>query len=391
MHNFKKDLRKQLTLVFISIFLISCLEKNEEESDSIKVSNTVELTVRANLKLKDGFEKEGVKILKDFFATKNENLFENVYWSKADFQIYTYPYNDIFKIEEKDSIKNYYQPQLIEIVNTDNENQKLFKIAFIGVNENQPIIRSIYNILARKDENISLERPLEFLTKDWSVKNIGNIKYVISPNRKLNEEDVEKQLKIERLLTSYFDLEPINITYYSCRNPKELFEIKGFDYNPMMYVSQTGGLAESNIIFSANNSEFYAHELIHIYSQKRFPNIPRLLDEGFAMLVGGSGVFDYQFHRENLIKYLQENSELNFSNYTEPYQRMYIYEETSLPYMVGAVLCELILKEYGKEKLFEMFQGDEDLWVSLDKLGITKENLDSELKFVLKNYAQQRL
>ncbi len=384
-------MRKQLTLVFISIFLISCLDKNEEESKEIKVSNTVELTVRENLKIKDGFEEQGVKIMKDFFVSKNENLYQNIYWSKSDFQKYSYPYNDIYRIEEKDSIKNYYQPQLIEIVDTDIKNQKLFKIAFIGVNKNQSIIKSIYNILVRKDETISLQRPLEFLTKNWTVKNIGNIEYVISPYRKLNEEDVEKQFEIERLLTSYFDLEPIKITYYSCKNPKELFEIKGFDYNPMMYVGQTGGFAESNIIFSANNSEFYAHELIHIYSQKRFPTIPRLLDEGFAMLAGGSGVLDYQFHRENLIKYLQESPELNFSNYTEPYQRMYIYEETSVPYMVGAILCELILKEYGKEKLFELFQSEEDLWVSLDKIGITKENLDFKLKFVLKNYAQQRI
>lgn len=158
---------------------------------------------------------------------------------------------------------------------------------------------------------------------------------------------------------------------------------------PMMYVSETGGFAESNIIFSANNSEFYAHELTHIYAQKRFPTIPRLLDEGFAMLVGGSGVFDYKFHKENVIKYLEESSDVNFSNYTEPYERLYIYEETSMPYMVGALLCELILKDYGKEKLFELFESDEDLWVNLNKVGITKENLDYKLKFMLKNDAQQ--
>jgi hypothetical protein len=282
-----------------------------------------------------------------------------------------------------------YFSRYLEIVNTEKKNQKLFKIAFIGKNEKQQEIKSIYNILAIEDDSIVLTRPLDYFTKYWKVERIGNVKYIISPYRQLNKNDVDKQFRIEQLLCSYFDLEPIEITYYSCVNPKELFEIKGFDYNPMMYVSQTGGFAESNIIFSANNSEYYAHELTHIYVYKRFPNIPQLLDEGFAMFVGGSGIYDYGFHRQNTIKYLQENSELNFSDYIEPYQRMYIYEETSLPYMVGAILCEIILKEHGKEKLFGFFESEENLWANLNNIGITKENLDYKLKFVLKNYSHQ--
>ncbi len=382
---------KQLITIFVAIVFISCVRNNEEKSKKPKSSNAVELSVRENLKIKEGFEKNSVEILKNFFSTKNENLYQNKYWSKTDFQKYTAPYYDIFKIEKNDSMQNYYQPQLIEIVDTHINNQKLFKIAFIGKDRNQPKIKSIYNILVADENGIILKRPLNLMTKDWEKQNIGSVKYVISPYRKLNQLDVKKQLKIERLLTSYFDLEPIEITFYSCISPKEIFEIKGFDYNPMMYVSKTGGFAEKNMIFSGNNSEFYAHELIHIYSNKRFPHIPLLLDEGFAMLIGGSGVSEYEFHRENLKEYLEENTELNFSDFIEPYQRMYINEETSVPYMVGALLCEVILKEYGKEKLFEFFQGNENLWKNLNSIGITKKNLDYKLKFALKNYVQHRL
>ncbi len=382
---------RQLISILVAIIFISCVRKNEEKSKTPKSSDEVELSVKENLKIENGFEKKSVEILKNFFSTKNENVYQNKYWSQSDFQKYIGPYYDIYKIEQNDSIQNYYKPQLIEIVNTDIDNQKLFKIAFIGNGDNQPIIKSIYNILAVDENGIILKRPLNLMTKDWKKQKIGSVKYVVSPYRTLDRLDVEKQHNIEELLTNYFDLEPIEITFYSCISVKEMFEITGFDYNPMMYVSKTGGFAEKNIIFSGNNSEFYPHELIHIYSRKRFPNIPLLLNEGFAMLVGGSGVSEYEFHRENLKKYLKENTELDFSDFTESYQRKYINEETSIPYMVGALLCEVILKEYGKEKLFEFFQGNEDLWDNLNSIGITKKNLDYKLKFALKNYTQHRL
>lgn len=114
--------------------------------------------------------------------------------------------------------------------------------------------------------------------------------YKISPNKTINETEIVQQQKdIEKICKS-FKCNPISITYYSCVTPKELFEIKGFDYNPMMYVDKTGGLAEyGNIIFSGNTAEIYTHEIIHIYTSKLFPKIDKFIDEGLATYMAGSG------------------------------------------------------------------------------------------------------
>lgn len=372
-------------------FFCSYGQNNDEMEEKMK--EDIQLSLRPYLKPKDNFEEQTIKVLENFFKTKNETPAENEYWASSDFKKYNYPFRDIFDIEVNDTIKNFFQPQLIEIIETNNEGERLLKISFIGHVNNQPFIRGIFNILAiqENDKDIKLKRPLDYFTRNWEQQTIGNVKYVFPPYKKLDMQEVERQKSVESKLGEYFDLEPINVTYYSSTNPEELFRIKGFDYNPMMYISKDGGFAEGDILFSGNNSEYYAHELVHIYAQKKFPKIPILLDEGFAMLLGGSGIHEYEWHRKKLKNYLIENPDFDLAVYVEPYEYKYIDNETSVPYMVGALICEHILRKHGKEKLFEFFENNTDLWNNLKSIGIDKENIDLKLKNELKNYVQQRI
>lgn len=72
------------------------------------------------------------------------------------------------------------------------------------------------------------------------------------------------------------------------------------------------------------------------------------------------------------------------SEHTEPYERLYIEEETPIPYMIGALICERTLRIHGKEKLFEILNQSGDLWTVLKKVNLTKNNLTTELKNELK-------
>lgn len=102
-------------------------------------------------------------------------------------------------------------------------------------------------------------------------------------------------------LCDFFRTKPIPIMYYSCINPVEVFQIKGYDYNTLMYVDKSGGLNEpGDIVISGNNSDYYMHEITHIYIAHLFPSINSFLNEGFATLIGGSGKFNYAWHRNKL-------------------------------------------------------------------------------------------
>ena len=332
------------------------------------------------------FNKEIIETLKNFLLTKNNSYWENKYWLQSDFKTNIYPFYDLFKIEDSKYGKDFYKPSLMEIIPTNNDNQKILKIGYVGhdYETKQNIIKFIYNIVATKSEKaILFSMYLNYSTKDWKESTIGTVTYKISPslNRAKNTKEVLRQNDEINLLCDFLKIDKIPIVYYSCTNPVEVFQIKGFDYNTLMYVDKSGGLNEpGNIVISGNNSEYYMHEIAHIYVAHLFPSINSFLNEGFATLVGGSGKFNYKWHRNKMKIFLQENPDFNFADHTtNTWENLFVDKETQITYMLGALICERTLRVYGKEKLFEIFKSKKSLFETLEYVGLTKENLHLEL------------
>lgn len=372
---------KQIVIIILTFLTLSCNAQSES-------TENVFLTVSPIINKEDTTNNLIISALNSFLQSKNNSLSENEFWKKSDFHKYVYPYLDIYNIEQSKYGKDFFKPTLMEIFSTENEQLKVIKIAYIGHNPktNENLIKSVYNIIANiENEKITFSRYLDFATKSWTNQKTESINYLISPDKKVNTEEIEKQKNEINQLCNFFQTEPINITYYSCVDPKELFKIKGFDYNPMMYVDKSGGLADfGNIIFSGNNSEIYTHEIIHIYTNNLYPKINKFLDEGIATYISGSGKFDYKWHRNKLNIFLKENPKYNFKNHFDPYERLYFENETSIPYLTSALICERTKRIYGKEKLLQILKSEDELWKTLKNVGLTEENINEELNKEIK-------
>ena len=344
------------------------------------------------VKKDDSLNKEIIDVLKKFLLTKNSTINEiNKYWLPSDYKTNIVPYQDIYNIEASRYGADFYKPTLMEIVPTNNENQKIVKIAYLGHNPetNENIVRAIYNIVASKESSgIIFSMYLNYVTRDWKETTVGSVTYKISPQtcRTLNMTEALKQKKEITELCDFFGTVPIPIRYYSSINPVEVFQIKGFDYNTLMYVDKSGGLNEpGDNIISGNNSDYYMHEVAHSYTGRLFPSINSFLNEGFAMLIGGSGKFSYEWHRNKLKKYLEDNPDFSFVDHTtNTWEPLFIDKETQITYMLGALICERTLRLYGKAKLFEIFKSKSGLFDTLKDVGLTKENLNEELRKEIK-------
>jgi hypothetical protein len=372
-------------LIFLFTVFLSCTGNGQ-----VIKKDKLLLTISPNINKTDPVNKKIIQVLTDFLNTKNTSLAENKNWIDSDFKKYVYPYFDIYNIEKSKYGENFYQPTLTEIISTENENQKIVKISFIGHRSktNENLLKSVYNIIANiKQDKILFSSYLDYSTKNWETIDIvkSNLKYKISSNKKVNEGEILNQQNDIEKICNFFQCKPIAITYYSCINPKEIYNIKGFDYHPMMYVDKTGGIAEiGNIIFSGNNSEIYTHEIIHIYTNQLFPKIDKFIDEGLATFIAGSGKFNYEWHRNKFAKFLNENKGYNFANLTNIYERIYFENETSIPYLFSALIVERILRIYGKEKLIEFLKSEKGLWKNLNTVGLTKENINKEIRKQIK-------
>ena len=372
---------KHILFVLVTFLTLACNgQEPKQDKFTLTVSPINDKADKANLLI--------IETLTEFLKTKNASLTENKFWIQSDFQKFVFPYLDIYNIENSRYGSDFFRPTLMEIIPTEKPSQKVVKIAFIGhnneTNENQ--LKSIYNLIANiQQDKVLFSRYLDYTTQNWKTETKESLNYKISPNKTINKTEIAKQQKDIDKICNFFQCKPIEITYYSCMNPKELFEIKGFDYNPMMYVDKSGGLADyGNIIFSGNNSEIYTHEIIHIYTSNLFPKIDKFIDEGLATIMAGSGKYSYEWHRKKLDKFLNENKDYNFAIHTDIYERNYFENETSIPYLTSALILERTLRVYGKGKLMELLKSENELWTTLKTIGLTKENINEELRKQIK-------
>ena len=347
-----------------------------------QIQKEVYLSISPLVKSDEANNAEVINVLEEFLKTKDNSLTENPYWVKEDFKKYGYPYRELYRIEDSRLGQDYYRPSLMEIINI-NADTRLLKIAFIGLDSHsgERVVRCIYNILAtQRNSRWMLQRVTDFKSKDWHTLKVESITYVLPSNVLPNKDEIEKQRLDIKRLCRFFEVSPIPITYYSCNDPIQLYELKGFDYTHDMYISKSGGLAEfGNTVLSANHSEFYTHEIVHIYTQEAYPFKNMFLDEGLATYVGGSGTKSYAWHRDRLKSYIKDY-DLDFSEYIEPYSNQYINDVTPVPYIIGGLICERTIRLLGKDKLFQAIASRNETWAILTELGLNKGNISVELK-----------
>ena len=190
----------------------------------------------------------------------------------------------------------------------------------------------------------------------------------------------EQRITIERL-SAFFGVPSFPITFYSYAGPADLYATKGYLRHPLIGAIAIGGMVDgTNNVHSGNDKDIYTHEVVHLFSQHRTKEPPPLLEEGLATLIGGSVGHDYAWHRANLERYLAADPSLDLSDRCTTTVRDYINEDTSVPYVIGAVLCEHILRRDGKEGLLQVMSEGVDPWPALLRYGITPETLTAELR-----------
>lgn len=372
---------KQYLLLLTTFLTLTCIgQEAKQEKFKLSVSPIIDKS--------DPTHHAIIEALTEFLGSKNVSLTANNFWVQSDFQKYTYPYLDIYEIENSKFGKGFYQPTLMDIIPTERSDRRIVKIAFIGHNpeteENQ--LKAVYNLVANIQQGrVMFSKYLDLATEAWRTESKESLIYKISPNKTANEWEMKQQLNDIYSICNFFNCQPIVITYYSCVNPKELFEIRGFEYHPMMYADKSGGLADhGNIVFSGTNAEIYTHEIIHIYTSSLFPKIDKFIDEGLATWLAGSGKYSYDWHRNQFEKFIIRNKDYNFAEHTDAYERIYFEKETSIPYLTAALILERTLKFYGKEKLIELLRSENELWTTLNTVGLTRENINEELRNQIK-------
>ena len=338
-----------------------------------------DLAIWSGVDTLDGTNAEAIATLRRFFEIKLQSQEISSYWVSTDPAPGTLAFADIAYVEYDEHAVLKYFPTLMRITPAGNDDRLLtVKWAATDSTGTAADVRYVFDFLAhRTDVGMRLDRPLLYNTRNWQREDLGDLHYIISPLHRFSKEQAQQQAQDVQRLSRFFGVDPFPITYYSCKDPADLFRARGFQLHPLMFVHETGGLADyGDRVFSGNDMDSYTHEVVHLFTTHKFGAVrPDLLDEGLATLLAGSSGKPYTWHRENLRQFLKENPGFDPSEHINPYEQLFINKDTNVPYAIGAVVCEHLLRKAGKNGLFKVMASGKDPWPALAEFGVVQAEL----------------
>lgn len=331
----------------------------------------------------DVFNAEAIACLRRFCLNKVHPEINNDYWYTPDLERFGGIHQELLYAEFDSVGDARYPPTLLAIRGTGIPDQRVLSVRWALMDSAGVAlrVRYVFDFLARRTaDGVRLGFPLDHNTEHWGHKKVGQVSYIVSPEHTFSAVHAQQQMADIERLSRFFELPSFPITYYSCTDPTELFRIRGYQQHPLMHLYPTGGRAEGkDIVFSGNNKDVYTHEIVHLFTGRKFAERSWVLDEGLATVLAGSSEHSFTWHRSNLKRFLEAGSEVDLVALFNTYDPMYINEHTNVAYAVGGVLCERILRRKGKAALFKALSSGTDPWPVLAEYEITRETLRSEL------------
>ena len=378
--------RLQLLLL---LALPACRSAGQEPASTAEVSSVPalepafltasDLTIWSGVDTLDATNADAIATLRSFFELKLQSQDITRYWVSTDPAPGKLAFADIAYVEYDEHANLKYFPTLMRITSGEDGDRILtVKWAATDSTGTAADVRYVFDFLAHRTAvGMRLDRPLEHNTRNWQRDDFGDLHYIISPLHTFRQEQAEEQAQDVQRLSRFFGIDMFPITYYSFRDPADLFRARGFQLHPLIFVHETGGLADyGDRVFSGNDRDSYTHEIVHLFTTRKFgAERPDIMDEGLATLIGGSSGKPYAFHRENLRLFLKENPTFDPAGSTNMYDQFFIDKDTNVPYAIGAVVCAHILRKAGKEGLFKVMASGTDPWPALAELGVVKSEL----------------
>lgn len=276
------------------------------------------------------------------------------------------------------SLMNWSFNNRILSINAVADNKYLIKSIFETENDE---VFAITNVIAVKEnEQFKLSNYIFEYTKNWKSTKTSNIEYIHRPEYILNKEEVTLANEFYSNICTFFNVKPEKLTYFIAEDCDNIYDILGYEFIFSKGMSAECGYFETknNFIFVTEKAGAnHYHEITH-YINKYFPNANELLLTGISAYISKDKAHFGKpliYHTKRVNEYLLLHKEIDLS---KPFDFYKLDEKTNPQYVIGAVLCDLILEKGGKKKLISAFQKtktDVDL-LNFFKNEIFKNNAD---------------
>ena len=363
-------MKKILLLVLTYSFWTSCGQNSTETKKKIDIDYSIIMLIN-----NDSIVKKIVNRLENVFNENDINGYIK-YWDKNDFQFMKEPHKDLYLLFNN-GYKTYI-PTIISVVKTNNK--FIVKIAVMGNPEGFNSLYAIYDLgVNLVNGEAFFYNMLNSNLSNFNKKTISNITYFFKDT--VNKNQIANQIEFNQYLVKFFQKQNFEFNFIVAKNYEEMLKLQSYNYKDDMYVNSSGGIAYANdkIVFSANNSFYYPHEVVHLFTNKYYPNIHEIIDEGIATYLGGSKEISYNDLKNELgLKVKSYNSDFKKLIFEYDYKYIPLSKGTPIFYVIGAFICEEVYKNKGLRGLEQImntgYEDDKKLLSEICKVLEVKEN-----------------
>ena len=225
----------------------------------------------------------------------------------------------------------------------------LFTTRVAGSSTEQPLgtLRCRFTLDASGSSWI-IEDALETTTRHWDTTRIGIVTLIHAPIHIVDSQEVEASVELLRQTAERFSLAtPSHVQCYVVDSRDDICQMLGIDY----YAYPPSGISypRDGIVLQSNDASL-RHELMHILFSQYAQTHP-VLREGIATLLGGTGVLDVD---QAVDQYIRERDDQSTPSFVQLFTSSRV--EQADVYVLGAVLCDAVLRSGGSVALFEVLQ-----------------------------------
>jgi len=279
---------KNIGLLLLLFLSLGC--NGQEESQAL---GEITFHINSNIKnVEDDYFKEITSTWKSYINEREFVREGNEYWNYDGMARPDYSYVSL----------------LLEIYRIVREGKKM-QCTFMGlipVEKDFYLLKTMYSTV--DDEITELNHIISVYVKEKEGKyyfyngtqyckhvfqneKVGDVNYIVHPDHEFNAEDAKKMNEFNVRIAKLFEVDPLEFDYVVANNSGDLGEIMGLNFFSYSYQPvQSGGMTDNfnRIVFAGNNSAYYPHEVVHLYTNAKFPRqYHPWVDEGIAAFFGG--------------------------------------------------------------------------------------------------------
>jgi len=379
-----------LLLVFVTMTSFA-------QTDTSKTRNGIEFYIHKEVTNSNGeTEQQLINLWRNYISEGKFQDSLSPYWTFQDMKV---PDENFWAIGINSLRNRGYKVQckVIGVFEVENDYWSLISSFSHLDNESDEIHLDVISAVYAKKINgkFLLVSSAEYLKTVFEHHKVGNINYYVHPFHKFKIGEAEKMNEFNLEMAKEFGIAPLKFDYFVARNARDLARTWGYEYMNRMYnPTGKGGIASwrNMTIYSGNNSSYYPHELVHLYTYHVVPKEPHLwVGEGIATFYGGKTDYSLHWHLLKLKAYLNDNPEFDLSDISKLKMDIPNGDNVSdLRYIIGGLLMKKIKEKEGVKGLIEALKygtSDEDFYQLIkDKLGFTKDKFDEYVKSEMRKY-----